>query len=99
MTLAYLTLRPDAEAEAVSEYPVSLYLAPEADMWIAESDALPIATEAATLDALIERVWEIAPEIAELNGHRCKLNLRFEKKRASTNLSPSWPGLTRPSMP
>jgi len=79
MTLAYLTIRPDTAAEADSaEYPVSLYLAPDADMWIAESDALPLATEAPTLDALIERVWEIAPEIAELNGHRGRLNLRFE---------------------
>jgi hypothetical protein len=79
MTLAYLTIRPDAAVEADSaEYPVSLYLGPDADMWIAESDALPLATEARTLDALIERVWEIAPEIAELNGHHGKLNLRFE---------------------
>jgi len=79
MTLAYLTVRPEADAALdVPEYPVSLYLAPEADMWIAESDALSLATEAPTLDALIERVWEIAPEIAELNGHRGKLNLRFE---------------------
>ncbi len=80
MTFAYRTLRPDTdvEAPAVVEYPVNLYLAPDADMWIAESDALPLATEAPTLDALIDRVWEIAPEIAELNGHKGKLNLRFE---------------------
>jgi hypothetical protein len=25
----------------------------------------------------MDRVWQIAPEIAELNGHRGPLNLRF----------------------
>ena len=56
---------------------VSIYLDPEGDFWIAESEALPLATEAPTLDALIARVWDIAPEIAALNGHRGALSLRF----------------------
>lgn len=73
---AFVTLRPDAATEA-GEYLVNLYQAPEGDCWIAEADALPIATEADTIDALIERVWLIAPEIAELNGHSGDLNLRF----------------------
>lgn len=59
------------------EYPVNLYVDPDGDCWIAESDDLPIATEANTLDELIERVWLIAPEIAALNGHQGDLNLRF----------------------
>jgi hypothetical protein len=36
--------------------------------WIAINDDLPIATEASTYDELVERVQEIAPEIAVLNG-------------------------------
>lgn len=75
---AFTTIRPEVAARADPlEYAVNLYLAPDADCWIAESDALPIATEAPTLDTLIERVWEIAPEIAELNGHKGDLKLQF----------------------
>ncbi len=73
--LAFLTRRTDAVV--AQEYPVELYLDADGDRWIAESDDLPIATEADTLDALIERVWLIAPEIAALNGHTGELNLRF----------------------
>jgi len=35
--------------------------------WIAECDPLGIVTEAPSYEALIHRVWEIAPEMAELN--------------------------------
>jgi hypothetical protein len=73
--LAFRTRRP--EAVVAQEYPVELYLDPDGDRWIAESDDLPIATEADSLDALIERVWLIAPEVAALNGHTGELNLRF----------------------
>jgi hypothetical protein len=36
---------------------------------------LPIATEAPTLGALVHRAWEIAPEIATVNGHQNGLKL------------------------
>lgn len=36
-------------------------------MWIAENDDLGLVTEAKSYDALTERVWKIAPELAELN--------------------------------
>ncbi|HGY3148201.1 TPA: DUF1902 domain-containing protein [Morganella morganii] len=39
-----------------------------ADMWIAECDALGLVTEAETYDDLTNRVWEIAPELYEMNG-------------------------------
>jgi hypothetical protein len=74
---AFTALVPDQRASFGPTFDVNLYLDPEGDAWIAESDALPLATEAATLDALVQRVWEIAPEIAELNGHQGKLKLRF----------------------
>jgi hypothetical protein len=72
----FVAVRPDS-APGSLEYQVNLYQAPDGDCWIAEADALPIATEAPTVDELIERVWSIAPEIAELNGHKGELNLRF----------------------
>jgi len=37
-------------------------------MWVAECDGLCLCTEAESLEALIARVWEIAPEMAQENG-------------------------------
>ncbi|MCC8375112.1 MULTISPECIES: DUF1902 domain-containing protein [Photorhabdus] len=37
------------------------------DVWIAECDELGLVTEAKSYDELTERVWEIAPELYELN--------------------------------
>jgi Domain of unknown function (DUF1902) len=74
---AFTAIVPEQRAGAGPFYDVNLYCDPMGDRWIAEADALPIATEADTLDALVARVWEIAPEVAELNGHKGKLNLRF----------------------
>lgn len=37
-------------------------------MWIAECDELGLVTEAETFDALTERAWQIAPELAVENG-------------------------------
>lgn len=41
---------------------------PESGMWVAACDALSVATEAPTYDALTKRFWEIAPEVAAENG-------------------------------
>ncbi|MGH6988396.1 MAG: DUF1902 domain-containing protein [Stellaceae bacterium] len=41
---------------------------PEAKVWVGSNDELPLTTEAPTLDALLDRVMAIAPEIAALNG-------------------------------
>src|SRR5690606_10538176 len=67
---AFTSVEPDRRSSFGPAFDVNIYLAAEGDRWIAEADALPVATEADTLDALIDRVWEIAPEIAELNGHK-----------------------------
>jgi len=40
----------------------------QARQWWAHNDEIPLTTEAATFDALVERVLAIAPEIMELNG-------------------------------
>ena len=37
-------------------------------IWTAECDALGLVTEADSYDALTERAWDIAPELAELNA-------------------------------
>ncbi|WP_256125185.1 DUF1902 domain-containing protein [Photorhabdus luminescens] len=37
------------------------------DMWIAECDELGLVTEAKTYDELTERVWEIVPELYEMD--------------------------------
>ena len=74
---AFQALVPDQRRELGLSYDVNLYLHPDGDIWVAESDMLPIATEAPTLDALVDRVWEVAPEIAALNGHEGILRLRF----------------------
>ena len=53
----------------------------EGGIWIAECDAIGLVTEAAGFEALTRRVWEIAPELAELNGYIIdagSLRLRFE---------------------
>ncbi|MDR1849934.1 MAG: DUF1902 domain-containing protein, partial [Zoogloeaceae bacterium] len=36
--------------------------------YIAECEKIGLVTEADTYESLIERAWEIAPEMAELNG-------------------------------
>jgi len=46
--------------------------------YVAECDEIPLATEAATYEALIERARLIAPEIAELNGFLGKITLEFQ---------------------
>ncbi len=74
---AFTAILPDQRAGFGPSFDVNIYLDPGGDLWIAESDALPIATEAVTMDALVKRVWEITPEIAELNGHKGLLKLRF----------------------
>jgi hypothetical protein len=57
----FTALVPDERGGFGPSYDVNLYLDPDGDSWIAESDASPVATEAPTLDALVQRVWEIAP--------------------------------------
>lgn len=48
-------------------------------IWIAENDDLGLVTEAKSYDDLTERVWEIAPELAELN----ELDVNAEDMRIS----------------
>jgi hypothetical protein len=54
---------------AMREFTVHAEYDPEAGVWWASNDDLPLTTEAPSLDQLMTRVMEIAPEIAEANGH------------------------------
>jgi hypothetical protein len=49
----------------------------QARCWIGTNDELPVATEAATLEELMERVWQTAPEVADLNQIEGALRLKF----------------------
>ncbi|MFL5051490.1 MAG: DUF1902 domain-containing protein [Xanthobacteraceae bacterium] len=73
---AFATSDPDSKPSA-APFVVRVVHDREAGLWIAINDDLPVATEAPTLDELIARVWEIAPEIAELNHIGRALRLRF----------------------
>ena len=51
-------------------YIVTAFWDDEAKVWVATSDDVPgLATEARTLDALIERVNAVAPELLDDNAH------------------------------
>ncbi|PHM22242.1 DUF1902 domain-containing protein [Xenorhabdus ehlersii] len=57
-----------------------------ADMWIAECDELGLVTEAKTYDELTEKVWEIAPELYEINGlgdHSEVIRIKFVQEQSS----------------
>jgi len=73
---AYATSRSD-DLTTPAPFVVQVFHDAQAGCWIATNDELPVATEAATLDELIDRVWQIAPEIAELNHIDGELRLRF----------------------
>lgn len=49
-------------------FTVAITFDPTCNCYLATCDAIPLATEASSVDALIERVRLIAPEIVELNG-------------------------------
>ena len=62
----------------------------EQTMWIAMCDELHLVTEYASYDGLIERVWEIAPELVEYNQPGVDVStmrLRFEFEDSAQNHS------------
>jgi hypothetical protein len=73
---AFTTIPPDSTTEGGTSYVVTIFH--DDDTWVGICDDIPLATEAPTIDALIERVWLIAPEIADLNGLSSRdMRLRF----------------------
>ena len=58
----------EAPEEAKARYSINIIWDDEASVWIAISDDIPLALESGSLDALIERVKVVAPEILALNS-------------------------------
>ena len=54
--------------EAKASYNINIIWDDEANVWVAISDDIPLALESGSLDALIERVKIVAPEILALNS-------------------------------
>ena len=50
------------------EYVIRLSWDPEANVWIAVNDYIPLTLESDSLDCLIQKVKEALPELLELNG-------------------------------
>lgn len=50
------------------EYVIRLSWDPEANVWIAVNDYIPLTLESDSLDLLMHRVKEALPELLELNG-------------------------------
>jgi len=68
----------------MTNYSIALYWDDEASVWIAENNEIPIALESGSLDVLIERVKNAAPELLELNGknhNNIALNFTMECQR------------------
>lgn len=67
----------------MAEYTVNLLWDAEAAVWVADSDSIPgLVMESGSLDALIERVRHVAPELMELNGITDRdFSLRFHSER------------------
>jgi len=68
------------------QYDVNIVWDEEAHVWVATADAIPLALEGGSYDALIERVKTAAPEILELNAKPYDpLRLRFTSERLVVN--------------
>jgi len=60
------------------------------NVWVAECETLGLVTEADSYEELIERAWDITPELVELNGidvdvNSIRLNFQQEQTFASIN--------------
>jgi hypothetical protein len=66
-------------------YDITLEWDPEAEVWMAINEAIPLALESESLDALMERVRIAVPELLELNGKSSgNIKLRFHAERLET---------------
>ncbi len=53
-------------------------------IWTAECDALGLVTEAESYEQLIERAWEVAPELIELNAIDVAGDIRLQFTHTKT---------------
>jgi hypothetical protein len=68
----------------MNEYTVLLTWDDEARVWVAVNDEIPLALESGSLDALMERVQYVAPEVLEANGNpHTNIRLHFKADRVA----------------
>ncbi|MBR6358407.1 MAG: DUF1902 domain-containing protein [Lachnospiraceae bacterium] len=60
---------------------INIFWDEEASVWVAVSDAIGLALESASYDALIERLRVAAPEMAALNNVECSYIMLSTQKR------------------
>ena len=61
----------------MSEYVITMIWDNDAVVWSAACDAIPIALESGSFDALVERVKVAAPELLSMNGKDPECLLHF----------------------
>ncbi len=57
----------------------------EENVWVAQCDDLGLVTEADTYEELTQRVWEVAPELYEMNGftgNPARIRLSFTQEQS-----------------
>jgi hypothetical protein len=69
-------IRPDFKREV--PFVAEVIFDAECGMWVATCEELNVTTEALSYEELTARVWEIAPEIAELNGIAFNASTRIQ---------------------
>ena len=71
-------------------FEITVFRDDDAGVWIARNEDIPLVSEAASYEALVARVWEIAPEIIVLNGHaRDETAIRLRCEAHSHYFTPS----------
>ena len=53
----------------MQDFTVAITYDPESRYWVATCEALGLVSEAPAYEALIQRVWQIAPELYALHGY------------------------------
>jgi hypothetical protein len=65
----------------MTEYTILLKWDDDAKVWIAECDEIPVTLESGSIDALIERLRYVVPEVLTENGKPADVFLNFTTQR------------------
>jgi hypothetical protein len=82
------TMRTDDVLKFSSLFKVNVCHDTEENVWVAYCEDLGLSTEADSYEDLTERVWEIAPELYEMNGYKGnlkRLHLSFIQEQNFTD--------------
>lgn len=80
-------MRKDTVVKLAFSRPFDVSVSHDIDenVWVAVCDELGLVTEASSYEELTERVWEIAPELYEMNGlgtNPRNITLSFNQEQA-----------------